>query len=109
MAQESAYGVFLAGSDLIEWDENKKLTWDDFQGNPYSSTHYTLHLDAGHLHTRRRIDRPARERVRIAREVVDCRLDRRTQPVRDPGGREALGTDGGLAVRLQPGVPLTAR
>jgi hypothetical protein len=43
MAQESAYGIFVAGSDMIKWDENRKLTWDDFQGNPYTTTYETSH------------------------------------------------------------------
>jgi len=46
MAQESVYGLFLAGSDMIQWDENRKLTWDDFQGNPYSSSNPTFHSTA---------------------------------------------------------------
>ena len=42
MAQESAYGLFVPGSDTMQWDENRKLTWDDFEGNAYTSTRDTL-------------------------------------------------------------------
>ena len=36
-AQESVFG-FL-DYNLLQWDENRKLTWDDFQGNPFSSSY----------------------------------------------------------------------
>jgi len=39
IAQEYAFGF---GENLLRWDENRKLTWGDFQGYAFSAPYYAL-------------------------------------------------------------------
>jgi len=39
IAQEYAFGF---GENTLRWDENRKLTWDDFQGYAFASPYYAF-------------------------------------------------------------------